>query len=232
MSIQYALFPNPLTEGATDQRAVIQNQESRTIEDIIDEIVSRGSTVTRAEVLAVIEEYEAAITKFVANGDRVNTALVQVSSSISGIFSDSDDQYDHKRHQIKLNVNPGLRLKEATEDMTAEKVNARQRRPQVRVVEDHMSETKNDKLTPGGMLKISGSLLKYNPDDSEQGVFLLATDAAETKLGPVIRNKPSTLIIAVPDDLPAGEYKLEVRSILRYTSAIRSARLGKPLVVS
>ena len=232
MPIQYALYPNPLTDGSDDQRAVIQNQESRTTEDIINEIVGRGSTVTRAELLAVIEEYEATITKFVANGDRVNTPLVNISSSISGIFANTDDHYDSRRHQIKLNVNPGLRLKEAIEDMTTQKVNARQRRPQVTMVEDHMSGTKNDKITPGGMLKISGSLLKYNPEDIEQGVFLMATDGSETKLGPVIRNKPSTLIITVPDGLPTGNYKLEVRSIIRRTTALRRGRLLTALSVT
>lgn len=232
MTIEYALYPNPLTDGPDDQRAIVQNQESRTTEDVIDEIISRGSTVTRAEALAVIEEYEAIIAKFIADGDRVNTDLMRVSCSISGVFEGTDDQFDSSRHQVNLNFSAGPRLQEATEDTVTEKVRGKQRRPRIRNVEDHGSGTNNSTLTPGDAINITGSMLKHDPNDKQQGVFLLAADGTEIKMDPAIYNKPKTLIVMVPADVPSGEYELEVRSIVRRTATIRRGRFDSSLRVS
>ncbi|WP_436517975.1 DNA-binding domain-containing protein [Ekhidna sp. To15] len=46
MSIKYALFPNNLTNDLDDYMAVVQDQTSKTKEDLIDTMIGQGSTVT------------------------------------------------------------------------------------------------------------------------------------------------------------------------------------------
>jgi hypothetical protein len=46
----------------------------------------------------------------------------------------------------------------------------------------------------------------------------------------LIKNKPSELIFMNPD-LPAGTYRLEIRSIVYNTTTIRTGSLSTPLVV-
>lgn len=231
MSIKYALVPNHLTDDPKNQRAIVQ-QSGKTTEDVIDYILREGSPMTRAEVLAVIEEYEAGITKFLAEGYRVNTSLMQISASISGIFNGIEDSFDPKRHRVNLNLHAGSRLKNTLEDISTEKVRARKRYPTLLKMKDYASETDNDRLSPGGSGEIMGSLLKFDPEDSAQGIFFITADGTETKVTSVMLNTPSKLLFIVPRNLSAGTYKLEVRTIVRHTTSIRKGKLPVPLTVS
>ncbi|WP_310686760.1 DUF4469 domain-containing protein [Aliifodinibius sp. S!AR15-10] len=132
---------------------------------------------------------------------------------------------------MNLNISPGSRLQEVADNISSRKVTRRQRRPRIVHVKDYESGTTNRKLTPGGVVEIYGSLLKHDPGDEEQGVFLIPKGGNEMKAGPFMQNKPSRLMVALPDELPAGEYELEVRAIIRYNSSIRYGRIG-PLKVS
>ncbi|MEL7835163.1 DNA-binding domain-containing protein [Fodinibius sp. Rm-B-1B1-1] len=232
MAIQYALFPNPLTSGDEDQRAMVQNRTGRTKEDIIDEIISRGSTITKAEALAVIEEYEACIAKFVAEGDRVNTSLMNISSSIAGVFTDKEDYFDEGRHQININVQAGPRLQKAIAETTTQKVPGRERHPQPKRLKDFTTDSINSELTPGGSAELNGTLLKYDHDDNNQGIFLIASDGTESRVEQVLKNWPSLLLFVVPDNLSTGKYSLEVRSVIRRTTERRRGALSAAITIS
>lgn len=232
MAIQYALFPNPLTPGDEDHRAMVQNRSSRTTEDIINEIISRGSTITKAEALAVIEEYEACIAKFVAEGDRVNTSLMKISSSITGVFTDKEDYFDEGRHQININVQAGPRLQKAIADTATQKVAGRERHPQPNRLKDFTSDSINSELTPGGSAELHGTLLKYDHNDNNQGIFLVASDGTESRVEQVLKNWPSLLLFVVPDNITAGEYSLEVRSVVRRTTELRRGTLSASITIS
>jgi hypothetical protein len=232
MAIQYALFSNPLTPGDEDQRAIVQNRTSRTTEDVIEEIINRGSTITKAEALAVIEEYEACIARFVADGDRVNTSLMKISSSIAGIFAGKEDYFDEKRHKIKINVQSGPRLQKAIDETATQKVDGQERRPQPNRLKDFTSGSINGELTAGGSAELYGTLLKHDPEDSAQGIFLIASDGTETHIEQVLKNQPSLLLFLIPDNMPSGEYSLEVRSVVRRTTELRRGRLSVPITLS
>jgi hypothetical protein len=55
MPIYFALYPNALTEDPDDYYAVVQPAQVRDKEDIADRIIEMGSTVTRADVLSVLQ---------------------------------------------------------------------------------------------------------------------------------------------------------------------------------
>lgn len=231
MSIKYSLIPNHLTADPEDHMAVVQDQESRTIDDIIEEIAGRGSTVTKADILSVVEEYQAVIAKFLANGDSINTPLFRTSASISGVFTDQTDSFDRSRHYVRLNVNPGSRIGEIAEELPVEKVAAVKVQPTLEIFKDFGSDTQNETLTPGGAAEIRGSHLKVDPEAADQGVFFIAADGTETKADMLMRNMPAHLMFMVPGGLVSGEYDVEVRAILRDTTSIRTGRLDSVLVV-
>src|SRR5699024_10157343 len=124
MSIKYALYPNHLTADPNDHQAIVQDQTSRSIVDIIDIMIIRGSTVTKPDALSVIEPYEAAIEEVLTNGYRVNTPLMRISASIQGVFNDEFDSFDSSRHYVRLNVNPGSRINKIAGDTSVERVEA------------------------------------------------------------------------------------------------------------
>lgn len=231
MSIQYALYPNHLTTDPKDHMAMVQNQDSHSIEEIIDIMISRGSTVTKADALSVIEEYESAIEYVLTDGDSINTPLMRINASISGVFSDDTDRFDASRHYVRLNVNPGSRMGTIAGDINVEKVKADRPEPTPSHFEDVASATSNDTLTPGGVGQLTGTLLKVDPAEADQGVFFIASDGTETRADTYVRNKPANLIFMIPDTLTSGEYRLEVRAKLQNINDTRSGRLSAPLTV-
>lgn len=230
MAIQYALYLNHLTADPDDHLAVVQNQNPRTMEDITDIMIGRGSTVTKAEALSVIEEYEAAIAQVLTEGDSVNTPLMRISASIPGVFTSPGDRFDRERHYIRLNVNAGGRISEIADMLSAEKVDADQPKPELQLFRDVASDTTGETLTPGGVGELNGSRLKIDPTQTDQGVFFMAANGAETRSDTYIRNKPANLIFMIPDSLASGEYDIEVRTVLHNTDNLRTGRLDVSLV--
>jgi hypothetical protein len=232
MSIKFSLIPNHLTDDPSDYMAVVQDQQTRTMEDIIDEMADRGSTVTKADILSVMEDYQSVLAKFLSNGDRINTPLFKTSASISGVFEDQTDGFDRSRHYVRLNVNPGSRIGEIAEDLPVEKVSVTKVQPVLELFKDFSTATQNDTITPGSSGEVRGSHLKLDTTDSDQGIFFIASDGTETKVDMVMRNMPANLIFMIPDSLASGEYEIEVRNTPRGHDTIRSGELGIPLVVS
>jgi hypothetical protein len=89
----------------------------------------------------------------------------------------------------------------------------------------------NGAITPGEMTQLVGRRLKFDPTDSQQGLFFIAADGPETRVDKVGRNKPAELIFGIPASLTAGSYKLEVRSTLT-GGALRVGALDDLLIVT
>lgn len=232
MSIKYALYPNHLTDDPDDYLAVVQNQTTRTIEDLIDIMINRGSTVTKADTLSVIEAYEAAIEEVLANGDSIKTPLIQIRASIQGVFKGKFASFNPEHHSVRLNVNVGERISQVAANLSVERVPGSLPKPSPQQFKDVVSGTFDDTLTPGGVGELRGSRLKVDPDNRNQGVFFFASDGAETRVGDYIRTKPSDLIFMIPDTLISGDYQLEVRAGVKNSSKIRSSKLNTTLVVA
>ena len=107
------------------------------------------------------------------------------------------------------------------------------RRPSLTRFYDNGSETQNKLITPNGGARIKGSLLKFDEEDENQGIFFIdQSDNSEHRVDqPLLRNKPGELIFILPD-LPAGGYRLEVRSILPHTSTLRTGALTDELTIA
>ncbi len=112
MSVKYALFENHLTSDPDDYMAKVQRLETKSIEDVIDAMISRGSTVTKAEALSVLEEYSAALEALLLDGHSINTPVFNLIPSIKGVFFGKDDPFDAARHQVRIRINPGVRLRQ------------------------------------------------------------------------------------------------------------------------
>jgi hypothetical protein len=230
MPIKYALYPNNLTGRPNDYRAIVQNQNSCSREDLINDMINNGSTVTKADALSVLEDYQATIRRRLEDGDSINDPLFQIRAYFSGVFKGLRDEYDHPRHSLDLKAFPGAYLKEIAENLTVEKVRGSTPRPEPQVLKDLGSDTTNKIITPGGAADLKGRQLKIDIEDPEQGLFLIS-EGTETRIETLVRNKPSNLIFMIPDTLQSGEYELEVRSLIRNSNDPRTGYLHSILTV-
>lgn len=233
MSLEYYLIPNHMTSDPDDYMAVSSNSNTYTIEDIYDQMTREGSTITKAEALAVFEEITQAIAGILEEGHSVVTPLVNITSSVSGVFESEDDRFDPSRHQVRLNIGTGKRLRELNGSISPVVGTAGLRQPSLARFYDNSSETQNELITPNGGGRIKGSLLKFDEEDADQGIFFIdQSDNTEHRVDqPLLRNKPGELIFILPD-LPAGTYRLEVRSMLTNTTTLRKGALSQELTVT
>jgi hypothetical protein len=232
MPIYFALYPNALTEEPDDYYAVVQPAQSRDIEDIADRIIEMGSTVTRADILSVLNDRDEAVRAMLLDGDRVNTPLVSLSVSIKGVFNGPHDSFDASRHQFKVSANPRRDLETwVQKNARSQKVEPDRPEPMPQRFIDVTSGELNSLITAGSVVNIEGRRLKFDADDPEQGVFFVADDGTASRAEKIARNTPSELIVVVPDDLPSGNYTLEVRSILPDVNEVRTGELPHTLSV-
>lgn len=232
MALQYYLIPNHIRSDADHYLAISKHSKSVTLDDVFDRMTREGSTITKAEALAVFEEITQRITEFVQEGYSVKTPLVNIRSDVSGKFIDDEDNFDHERHKVKINVSVGKRLRAISSDIKPVKISSQKRLPEPTSYIDSRSGTVNELITPKEGAKLTGSLLKFDEDDPEQGIYFINKETSEeVKVEQaMLKNKPSTLIFMNPD-LPSGTYLLEIRSIVYNTSHVRTGRLSKQLSV-
>ncbi|UTC64039.1 DUF4469 domain-containing protein [Treponema sp. OMZ 788] len=210
--LKYCLRENLLTAKPDDYMAQVTDSRVFTLEDIVDRMVKRGTTVTRTDLAAIMQLYTQECTYIVEEGGSLNTPLINTSFSISGVFDGADDSFDAKRHSLNLNISSGLALKEALTKTKAEKTETASTDPYITAVCDKLNGT-TDTVKIGSVMEIIGSRLKFDPKDEEQGVFAV-TGTNAIRCAAVVENKPARLIVILDPAVPPGDFTLEVRTKL------------------
>lgn len=232
MAIKYSLIENKLTADPDDYRGQVQHNSSVTIEDVLQKIARPGSTVTAAEGLAFWEELSQAVVAELQAGNRVVSDLFVVSLGLTGTFNGAQDAFDTARHQLRVRVSPGIRLRKAEQGLSVEQVRADTVQPVLDQIEDFGTDTTNERLSKGGTARLTGSRLKFDPADTTQGIFLINPTGAETRIARVLTNKPSELLFLVPASLANGQYRVVVRAKPFGNQGIRAGELSSLLAIS
>lgn len=234
--LQYGLLENLLTPAPDDCTGVPQNVRSYTMDEILDMMMERGTTITRTDVKAVIQLYKEVIVSLVADGAAVNTELMNVSPSISGVFNNADDMFDASRHRVNVNLSPGKALLEARARIAVQKVQMVGSAPYLSGVYDAVTGEANSTLVAGNVLRISGARLRFLADVETNGVFLVTPEGVAKRCPTVIENKPGRLMVLVPADTTPGDYYVEVRTTYAASSpkeakTLKTGRYAKPVAV-
>ncbi|EPF32466.1 hypothetical protein HMPREF9194_00465 [Treponema maltophilum ATCC 51939] len=234
--LKYALRENLLTAAPDDFMAQVQDVRSYTLDEIIDAMMQKGSTLTRADVSAVLQIYGEVCASIIADGSALNTPLMNTALSISGVFNGANDAFDKKRHAVNLNMTAGTLLRSALSKIKCEKIGTASTDPYISEVKDVVSETVNTILTRGAVVQITGSRLKFDQKDSVQGIFFVPETGAPVRAAVIAENKPARLIAIIPADLEAGTYYIEVRTKHsgggKALKVVKTGRFAKPLTVT
>lgn len=235
--LKYSLRENLLTPEPDDCMAQVQDVRSYSQDEIVELMTRRGTSLTKADISAVLQVFTEVVAELTADGCTVNTPLFNTSFSISGVFSGMADSFDKSRHTVSVNVGAGAKLRGAVKSVRTEKVEAVSTGPYITEAADVVSGAVNSALTAGGILRLTGSRLKFDAADAEQGVFLVPADGgAEVKCAVAAENKPARLMVMVPQDTAPGAYYAEVRTKIvegnKSGKSMKTGRLTKPLTVN
>jgi hypothetical protein len=191
-----------------------------------------GSTVTRADILSVLEDRDSAVRTMLLDGDRVKTSLVSLCVVIKGIFDGPKAPFDASKHQFNVTATPLRALVTWIQGQAAaEQVTTILPEPQPLRFTDVLSGEMDSVITPGSVGNLTGRRLKFDAGDPEQGVFFVAADNTAYKVETMVKNLPAESIFIIPT-LAAGNYTLEVRAILPGNTQLRAGQLRHVLTVS
>ena len=209
---------------------------SYTLDEIIDLMMDKGTTLTRADVAATLQVYSEVVSTIIKDGSAVNTPLMNTALSISGVFNGANDAFDKKRHTVNLNMTAGTLLRDAVAKVKCEKTESASTDPYITEVADIVSGKVNEVLTKGGVVQLTGSRLKFDAKDAAQGIFFVPETGNPVRAAVIAENKPARLMAIIHADLAAGTYYIEVRTKIlegnKFGKTLKSGRFNKALTVA
>ena len=231
--LKYSLRENLLTPAPDDYMAQAQDVRSYTLDEIIDLMMDKGTTITRADVAATLQVYGEVCASLIKDGSALNTPLFNTALTIAGVFNGANDAFDKKRHTVKLNMTAGTLLRDAVTKVKCEKTEAAGTDPYITEVADIVSGKTNEVLTKGGIVQITGSRLKFDAKDASQGIFFVPETGNPVRASVIAENKPARLMAIIPADLAAGTYYIEVRTKIigssQKSKTLKTGKFDKPL---
>ena len=234
--LKYSLRENLLTPAPDDYMAQAADVRSYTLDEIIDLMMEKGTTLTRADVAATLQVYGEVVSAIIKDGSAVNTPLMNTSMSISGVFDGANDSFDKKRHTVNLNITAGTLLRDAVTKVKCEKTEGVSTDPYITEVTDIVTGTVNTTLSKGGVVQLVGSRLKFDAKDTAQGIFFVPETGEAVRAAVIAENKPARLMAIIPADLAAGTYYIEVRTKIlegnKSGKTLKTGRFNKALTVA
>ena len=231
--LKYSLRENLLTPAPDDYMAQAADVRSYTLDEIIDLMMEKGTTLTRADVAATLQVYGEVVSAIIKDGSAVNTPLMNTSMSISGVFDGANDSFDKKRHTVNLNITAGILLRDVLPKIKCEKTEGASTDPYITEVTDIVTGTANTTLTKGGVVQLVGARLKFDAKDAAQGIFFVPETGEAVRAAVIAENKPARLMAIIPADLAAGTYYIEVRTKIdmggKKLKTHKTGRFNKPL---
>lgn len=232
MAIKYYLQPNPVTPDPNDQSARVLSNKVHDVDSIIKLMLKRGSTVTEADVKAVLSVFFDVVCDEVTDGNNVNLPLVNFKPGITGVFTNVSDSFDPSRHTKKANITSGTMLVKRMSESKVEKITQPTPAPSLIEFTDVNSGNTNSILTPGGIGQIMGEELKFNPDNVDEGIYFIAADNTPTKVMVIANRTEGKLVFIIPTTLTTGTYRLDVKKGYGTTNlAVRGGSLTDLLQV-
>lgn len=235
MPIQYSLHDNRLTADPGDRFARVLHGRALGPEELAGRIAATGSgttrsSVTRADVLTVLDALGEAVEGALAEGLSVALPFAQFRARIQGSFESDEDRFDPDRHALLPDVRPGPQLRAfLAAGVELEKVAPNVPSPVVRHFTDLNTGEVDGALTPGGLGRLDGSRLQFETGEGGGVAFVAEADGAETPVEVFAQITPSRLQFLVPV-LAAGAYRVEVRA--PFGEDLRSDRFDPVLTVA
>ena len=190
------------------------------MDDVIARITANGSNGLSREILrAAAGQLMDGIIDCLMDGIAVNLPIGRLTPAVSGIWQTQRrfDSTVRAQNEAFINYSMGPRLRKALADPLLDAVSAvGGRRLHIFSVEDGASQTTNERLTPGGMLILHGTMLLMNGDLPERGLYFINAETGEAVCHILAEklsiNTRSKIITLIPHDLPAGRYRLRIVS--------------------
>jgi hypothetical protein len=228
---------NLLTEDPKDFWATVSGMGSKSLNDIVDEIMKDGTENKRETIVSIVTRFQEKAMQLVLTGHNVNTGMVYMRPVIKGAIYDK--VWNPETNSVYVAMNQGMQLRQAINETKVELLGMSPDLMEFYSLTDMVTEASDGTLTKGRNAELKGSYIKIAGDHPDCGIFFVNTTSGEaTKLPAesIVLNEPSRLMLLIPESMVAGEYELKVTT--QYTkgntllNSPRSCTFFLPVVIA
>lgn len=224
-----------------DYTARVKNLHSLGVQDIA-RAISAERTEYRVETLVNIANLiDEKIRQLVCQGNTVVTGSALFSPSLTGVFMGNTGAVDPAVNRCVINIAPSAAMRAEVARVKPEfSGNVKDfGGARISLVTDVTTGATDGRITPGGMLDVSGTKIRcLNADGTAPGSLSfvsLTTDEVAATVTTFGINDPSRLMFTVPAALAAGQYRLVLETWYSTTSTLlkepRRLEYPQPLTV-
>jgi len=228
-SVIVELYDLPITKRKDDRYGRVVTSRSLTEDDLITIAVSRRTDLNATSLKASMTILQEIAIEQIANGASVNFGLGYFNLGVNGVFIGDDARWDSALHSLSVRVVPTAELRNAVK---ASKVDVRGMAASgavINTVTDVTTGEVNNRLTPGGGVKLTGNKIKISGDPALTGIRLINQATNEVITIPataLLQNDPSKVTFIVPSSVVNGDYILSIAT--QYSS--QSHKLKEPRI--
>lgn len=187
-------------------------------EAFIDRMASGRTTISKTDIIAVFQLAREELGRLLAEGCYVKTPLGAALPVAKGAFREADDPFLPRSagsgHELRIDfrIDPSIE-REALASIRCVRDRAGDRRAPKPLAAVTLPSGERGEAAAGGLLKVSGARMKFDPANQALGLFFKGGDGRETRASVYAQALPSTLIAVVPLGLTEGDYRLVVRTV-------------------
>jgi len=233
--MKVAVEPNPVKDGT--YRVVLHTGERASFDEFL-EFAEGRSTVTRADMLAVLSEAARWIESEAARGREVDLGpLGRSRLGMKGVFEDRPHEIEDKDVRLTIGWVLPRAMKEdvakAGARLVRHRVESLPKAPDIiearALLKSSQPAPPRNRYVPGRTLSVTGHRLDYDLAQPDEGVYLIAPGVPESRIDTAFRVTPSEILFTMPPDA-TGAYTLEVhRRHPKQTGPILTGQLNTPL---
>jgi hypothetical protein len=214
--IDVVLYPNHLPDVEGKYIARTKNQATVTIEDIGGALRDRAGFSGNLEQLAAdLRLFFNEVEYQLADGFTVNLGPFSIHPNVGGTFDSVREGITEEKHPIDFRYRTRAELREVAQFIDVNVVGVAENGAFIDEVYDNASGTANEKMTPGGVIIITGGKIKIAGEAKDTGVYFTAPGSPiiTTKVTEHLVENSANKVIAVTPQLPTGKtWTLQVRT--------------------
>ena len=218
-TIKGQLYDNILTPNPNDYMARVVSERSLSVKDVCRSATTRGGAdITAAAMEHAVNLFLKEMGYSLCDGFSINTGWFTASVSIRGVFDSPAEKFNAAKHTVMFDFKQGSLLRKELGNVAVNITGVADTSGYIAQATDVKTGSVNDLLTVGRNLRISGSKIKIDGDNPENGVFFVNHDTQErtaVDASDIAVNNPSEVMVIIPE-LAAGAYRLEI--VTQYSS--------------
>jgi len=186
-------------------------------EAFMDRMAAARTTISKTDILAVFQLAREELGRLLAEGCYVKTPLGAALPMARGKFLSQDEPFLPKSpgsgHELRIDfrIDPTIEA-EALASIQCFRDEEEDRRSPHVLEAAPLPPGNRGELRPGGLIKVIGKRMKFDPADRRLGLFFRDGAGIETRAESYFIVQPSSIFALVPEGLKENGYRLVVRT--------------------